>query len=142
MWVLVGGGDLWTPRFSAARSRSDRWAVEGTERSDGGAGVPAGPGGVDPVGERSGGADSPARIGRVHRALAVEPSLHSDPGRAAERKLGLFWPLWHCGGRRPLRWGLQVPQLRGAPAGPSIAEMWLTRSVAREAGSGQSGVVQ
>ena len=27
---------------------------------------------------------SPARIGRVHRALAVEPSVDSDLGRAAE----------------------------------------------------------
>ena len=44
--------------------------------------------GVDLVGERSGGAGSPARIGRVHRALAVEPSLDSDLGRAAERTLG------------------------------------------------------
>ena len=45
--------------------------------------------GVNLVGERSGGAGSPARIGRVHRALAVEPSLESDLGRAAERLWGL-----------------------------------------------------
>jgi hypothetical protein len=64
-----------------------RWS--GPSVSDGGAGVPAGPDGVDPSGERSGG-DGFTRPGSdvVHRALAVEPSVHSDPGRAAELGVG------------------------------------------------------
>ena len=87
--------------LSAARSRSGRWTVEGDRAV---AIVVRGfwlvraetrRGAVKPlVGERSGGAVSPARMGRVHRTLAVEPSVDSDLGRAAERLWGLC-----CSGR-------------------------------------------
>ena len=40
--------------------------------------------GVNLVGERSGGAGSLGRIGRVHRAPAVERFVDSDLGRVAE----------------------------------------------------------
>src|SRR6478752_10234434 len=88
-----GGGDLVTPRCSAARSRSDRWAVEGTERQRWWRGGSGWSGRVDSW--RSAAVERIHLAGSavVHRALAVEPSVYSDPGRAAERKLGgVFWP--------------------------------------------------
>jgi hypothetical protein len=55
----------------------------------------------------------------VHRALAVEPSVHSDPGRAAESGVGLRFSGHTPGrGRRPLRWLLSV----GPPGGVALVE--------------------
>ena len=54
-----------------------------TERQRGGAGVPAGPGGwIRGGAERGSGFTCPDRVGFIG-PVAVEPSLHSDPGRAA-----------------------------------------------------------
>ena len=58
--------------------------------------------GVELVGERSGGAGFTCRIGRVHRALALEPSVDSDLGRAAEMNLGHAVGPGLLRGRRPL----------------------------------------
>src|SRR6478752_25139 len=81
-----GGGDLVTPRCSAARSRSDRWAVEGTERQRWWRGGSGWSGRVDPSGGRSGGGgftgpDPGGFIGPLPWSRPYTPTLVGPPNK-------------------------------------------------------------
>src|SRR6187551_1200595 len=90
-WVVVICDPL---VLSAARSRSGRWTSGGDRAQrwwcggSGWSGQRLGGSGWNWWGSAAEERVSPARIGRVHRALALEPSVDSDLGRAAERTSG------------------------------------------------------